>query len=210
MQLPRRRFLQLTGALALPALPASAQAWPSRPLRWVIGYPAGSSTDLVARIMGQWLSERLGQAVVIENRPGAAANLATQTVVNAPPDGYTLLLALATKAINVTLYESLPFNFLRDIAPVAGLAEFPLVMEVTAAAAARNVTEFVAYAKANPGKINIASFGNAGLADPTVKAWLADVGATPIVMTPAAFGAMMAADAARWAKVIRLSGVKPE
>jgi tripartite-type tricarboxylate transporter receptor subunit TctC len=330
MNFSRRRFLhlpQLVGAAALSALPALprpalAQAWPTRPLRWIIGYPAGGSTDLVARIMGQWLSERLGQPVVIENRPGAGTNLATQAVVNAPPDGYTLLLAVATNAINASLYEQLPFNFLRDIAPVAGVAEFPLVLEVAASLPARNVAEFIAYAKANPGRINIASFGtgtishlaielfkatagvdmvhvpyrggaamvtdmlggtiqagvdalpnslphiqrgtlralamtnakrapvlpdvptvgetlpgfdvttwsgigvprgtqpeiierlnreiNAGLANPAIKQRLADVGATPIVISPAAFGAMMAADTDKWAKVIKLSGVKPE
>ncbi len=325
MKLPRRRFLQLAGAAgAFHALPrrAAAQAWPNRPLRWVVGYPAGGSTDLAVRIMGQWLSERLGQPVIVENRPGAGTNLATQAVVNAPPDGYTLLLAVATNAINASLYDSLPFNFLRDIAPVAGVAEFPLVIEVAAAVPAKNLAEFTAYAKANPGKINIASFGtgtishlaiemfkaaagvdmvhvpyrggavmvtdmlggriqagvdalpnslphiqrgtlralaltnaarspvlpdvptvgetipgfevttwsgigvprgtpaeiierlnrenNAGLADPAIKARLAEVGATPIVMTPAAFRAMVAADTEKWARIVKLSGVKPE
>ncbi len=325
MKLPRRRFLQSAGAAAtLAALPrrAAAQAWPSRPLRWVVGYPAGGSTDLAVRIMGQWLSERLGQPVIVENRPGAGTNLATQAVVNAPPDGYTLLLAVATNAINASLYDSLPFVFLRDIAPVAGVAEFPLVLEVAAAVPVKNLAEFTAYAKANPGKINIASFGtgtishlaiemfkaaagvdmvhvpyrggavmvtdmlggriqagvdalpnslphiqrgtlralaltnavrtpvlpdvptvgetipgfevttwsgigvprgtpaeiierlnrenNGGLADPAIKARLAEVGATPIVMTPAAFGAMMAADTEKWARIVKLSGVKPE
>jgi tripartite-type tricarboxylate transporter receptor subunit TctC len=324
-KLPRRRFLQLAGAAAaFHAVPrrATAQAWPNRPLRWVVGYPAGGSTDLAVRIMGQWISERLGQPVIVENRPGAGTNLATQAVVNAPPDGYTLLLAVATNAINATLYDSLPFNFLRDIAPVAGVAEFPLVIEVAAAVPAKNLAEFTAYAKANPGRLNIASFGtgtishlaiemfkaaagvdmvhvpyrggavmitdmlggriqagvdalpnslpqiqrgtlralaltnaarspvlpdvptvgetipgfevttwsgigvprgtpaeiierlnrenNAGLADPAIKARLAEVGATPIVMTPAAFGAMMAADTAKWARIVKLSGVKPE
>ena len=325
MKLPRRRFLQLAGAAgAFHALPrrAAAQAWPNRPLRWVVGYPAGGSTDLAVRIMGQWLSERLGQPVIVENRPGAGTNLATQAVVNAPPDGYTLLLAVATNAINASLYDSLPFNFLRDIAPVAGVAEFPLVIEVAAAVPVKNLAEFTAYAKANPGQINIASFGtgtishlaiemfkaaagvdmvhvpyrggavmvtdilggriqagvdalpnslphiqrgtlralaltnaarspvlpevptvgetipgfevttwsgigvprgtpaeiierlnrenNAGLADPAIKARLAEVGATPIVMTPAAFRAMVAADTEKWARIVKLSGVKPE
>jgi tripartite-type tricarboxylate transporter receptor subunit TctC len=324
MTLPRRRFLQIA-AVAAPlslARRARAQAWPNRPLRWVVGYPAGGSTDLAVRIMGQWLSERLGQAVIVENRPGAGTNLATQAVVNAPPDGYTLLLAVATNAINATLYDSLPFNFLRDVAPVAGVAEFPLVLEAAAAVPVKNLAEFVAYAKANPGRINIASFGtgtishlaielfksaagldmvhvpyrggapmvtdmiggrieagvdalpnslphiqrgtlralamanatrsavlpdvptigemlpgfevttwsgigvprgtpteiierlnrenNAGLADPAIKARLAEVGATPIVMTPAAFGAMVAADTEKWARIIKASGMKPE
>ncbi len=329
MKLPRRRFMQLAGAVALPALPRraaaqtwSAQTWPARPLRWVIGFSAGGSTDIVSRIMAQWLSERLGQTVVIENRPGAATNLAAQAVVNAPPDGYTMLLAVATNAINATLYKSLPFNFLRDIAPVAGFAEFPLVLEAASAVPAKDLAEFVAYARANPGKINIASFGagtishlaiemfktaagvamvhvpykggapmvtdmlggtiqagidalpnslphiqrgslralavtngarspmlpdvptvgemfpgyevttwsgvgvprgtpaeiierlnreiNAGLANPALKARLAEVGATPIITTPAEFGAQVAADTERWAKVIKASGLRPE
>jgi tripartite-type tricarboxylate transporter receptor subunit TctC len=322
MKLPRRRFMQLAGAAALLPRRAAAQAWPARPLRWVIGYSAGGSTDIVSRIMAQWLSERLGQTVIIENRPGAATNLAAQAVVNAPPDGYTMLLAVATNAINATLYESLPFNFLRDIAPVAGFAEFPLVLEVASVVPARDVSEFVAYARANPGKINIASFGagtishlaiemfksvagvamvhvpykggapmvtdmlggtiqagidalpnslphiqrgtlralavtnatrspmlpnvptvgetypgfevttwsgvgvprgtpaeiierlnreiNAGLTDSAVKARLAEVGAAPIITTPAEFGAKVAADTERWAKVIKASSLRPE
>src|SRR3954447_24095218 len=123
MQLLRRQLLKLAaGAAALPVTQrlAHAQAWPSRPLRIVIGYPAGGSTDLIARIIGRWLSERLGQPVIIENKPGAGTNLATQTVVNSPPDGYTLLFTVASNAINVSLYDTLPFNYLRDIVPVAG------------------------------------------------------------------------------------------
>src|ERR1043166_2422597 len=155
----RRRFLTLAGAsVAIPAI-AHAQAWPSRPLRLVIGYPAGGSTDLIGRIMGQWLTERLGHPVVIENKPGAGTNLAAQAVVNSPADGYTLLFAASTYAINATLYQNLPYNFLRDIAPVAGLAELPLVLEVNPAVPARTLAEFIAHAKANPGKINVGSFG---------------------------------------------------
>src|SRR5258707_11428982 len=160
MTLPRRRFLQLAGAAAAPlALPrrAAAQAWPSRPLRWVVGYPAGGSTDLAVRIMGQWLSERLGQPAIVENRPGAGTNLATQAVVNAPPDRYTLLLAVATNAINASLYDSLPFNFLRDIAPVAGVAQFPLVIEVGAAVSGGHLAGFTPSGNANPRNSNIAS-----------------------------------------------------
>jgi tripartite-type tricarboxylate transporter receptor subunit TctC len=162
MTYPRRRVLKLAAlAAALPVASrlAIAQSYPTRPLRIVIGYPAGGSTDLIARIMGRWLSERLGQPVVIENKPGAGTNLATQTVVNAPPDGYTLLFTVASNAINVSLYDTLPFNYLRDIVPVAGLAELPLVVEVNPSLPARTVAEFIAYAKANPGRINIASFG---------------------------------------------------
>jgi tripartite-type tricarboxylate transporter receptor subunit TctC len=325
MKFPRRRFLSLAAVtLALPAVSrlARAQSYPTRPLRIVIGYPAGGSTDLVARIMGRWLSERLGQPVVIENKPGAGTNLATQTVVNAPPDGYTLLFAVASNAINASLYDTLPFNFLRDIAPVAGLVELPLVLEVNPSVPARTVAEFIAYAKANPGKINIASFGagtishmaielikvttavdmvhvpyrggapmvtdllagqvqaaidalpnslphirsgavralallptarspalpdvpiigetlpgfevstwsgvgvprgtppkiierlnreiNAGLANPDIKARLAEVGGTPLVLRAAEFGRLIAADTEKWAKVVKTSGARPE
>ena len=318
----RRRFLTLAGAsVAIPAI-AHAQAWPSRPLRLVIGYPAGGSTDLIGRIMGQWLTERLGHPVVIENKPGAGTNLAAQAVVNSPADGYTLLFAASTYAINATLYQNLPYNFLRDIAPVAGLAELPLVLEVNPAVPARTLAEFIAHAKANPGKINVGSFGagtiahlaiellkittgidvvhvpyrggapmvtdliggqvqaavdalpnslphirsgavralallpkarspavpdvpaagetlpgfevstwsgvgvptgtpqaiverlnreiNAGLADANVKARIAEVGGTPLLYTPAQFGALIRADTEKWAKVIRTAGIKAE
>jgi tripartite-type tricarboxylate transporter receptor subunit TctC len=323
MRLPRRRFLHLAGAIAaLPAVSrvATAQAYPTRPVRWIVPYPPGGATDLVARLMGRWLSDRLGQPVVIENRPGGGTNLGVQAVVNSPPDGYTLLFFGSTNAINVTLYETLPFNFLRDIAPVAGLVALPIVMEVNPTVPVKTVAEFVAYAKANPGKINVASFGagtishlaielfksmtgvdlvhvpyrggaplvtdllggqveaafdalpsslphiqrgalralalttrssilpdvpsvadavpgyevstwlgvgvptgtppevivtlnreiNAGLANPSIKAALAEVGATPILLTPAEFGAFVAAETEKWAKVVKLSGAKPE
>jgi len=160
--LPRRRFLQLAAAgLAAPALSrhAVAQAYPTRPVRWIVGFPAGGSTDIMARIMANWLTERLGQPFIVENKPGAGTNIAVQAVVNAPPDGYTLLFATTSNAINATSYESLPFNFLRDIAPVAALAEFPFVMEVNPSVPARTIADFIAHAKANPGKINMASFG---------------------------------------------------
>jgi tripartite-type tricarboxylate transporter receptor subunit TctC len=162
MTVLRRRLLQLAAAAAAaPALAggAIAQSYPTRPLRWVVGFPAGGATDTVVRIMGHFLSERLGQPVVVENRPGAATNLAAQAVASAPPDGHTLLLALATNAINMTLYENLPFNFLRDLVPVAGLADLPLVLVVHPSLPARNVAELIAFAKANPDKINLASFG---------------------------------------------------
>jgi tripartite-type tricarboxylate transporter receptor subunit TctC len=162
MILTRRRFLYLaTAAAALPALPriAPAQAYPTRPVRLVIGYPPGGSADITARLIGQWLSERLGQPVVIESRPGAGTNIATETVVNAPPDGYTLLLVAPANAINATLYEKLNHNFMRDIAPVAGLIRFPNVIVVNPSVPAKTVPELIAYAKANPGKLNMASSG---------------------------------------------------
>jgi tripartite-type tricarboxylate transporter receptor subunit TctC len=162
MKLPRRTFLHLTaGAAALPAVLriAWAQAYPSRSMRWVVGFPPGGGNDIAARLMGQWLSERLGQPVVIENRPGAGSNIATEVVVNAPPDGYTLLLVAPPHAVNATLYDKLNYNFLRDIAPVAGISREPLVMVVNPSVPTKNVPEFIAYAKANPGKINMASSG---------------------------------------------------
>jgi tripartite-type tricarboxylate transporter receptor subunit TctC len=139
---------------------ASAQAYPTRPVRLIIGYPPGGSADITARLLGQWLSERLGQPFVIESRPGAGTNIATETVVNAPPDGYTLLLVAPANAINVTLYEKLNHNFMRDIAPVAGLIRFPNVIVVNPSVPAKTVPELIAYAKANPGKLNMASSGN--------------------------------------------------
>ena len=162
MKLPRRQFLQLAaGAAALPAVSrvACAQSYPTRPVRWIVGFTPAGGNDIVARLMGQWLSERLGQPFVIENRPGAGTNIATEAVVNAPADGYTLLLANMANAINATLYEKLNFNFIRDIAPVAGISQAPLVIAVHPSFPAKTVPEFIAYAKANPGRINMASAG---------------------------------------------------
>ena len=162
MKLPRRRFLSLvTAAAALPSISriATAQAYPTRPVRLIIGYPPGGSADITARLIGQWLSERLGQPVVIESRPGAGTNIATETVVNAPPDGYTLLLVAPANAINATLYEKLNHNFMRDIAPVAGLIRFPNVIVANPSVPTKTVPELIAYAKANPGKLNMASSG---------------------------------------------------
>ena len=162
MKLPRRQFLHLAaGAAALSALSrtARAQVYPSRPIRWVVGFVPGGATDIIARLMGQWLSERLGQSVVIENRPGAGSNIATEVVVNAPPDGYTLLLVGPTHAVNATLYPKLNYNFIRDIAPIASISREPLVMVVNPSVPAKTVPEFIAYAKANPGKLNMASSG---------------------------------------------------
>jgi tripartite-type tricarboxylate transporter receptor subunit TctC len=164
MKLPhRRQFLHLaTGAAALPAVSrfAWAQAYPARPVRIVVGFPAGGGSDITARLMGQWLSERLGQPFVIENRPGAATNIATEAVVRAPADGYTLLLFGSSSAINATFYDKLPFNLIRDISPVAGINRVPYVIVVNPSVPAKSVPEFVTYAKANPGKINMASSGN--------------------------------------------------
>ena len=163
MKLRRREFLHLAGAAAaLPALSrlARAQSYPSRPLRMIIGYPPGGSADLTARLTGQWLSEQLGQPVVIESRPGAATNLATEAVVRAAPDGYTLLLVAPANAINATLYDKLNFNFLSDMAPVAGIIRFPNVVVVNPSLPIKTIPELIAYAKANPGKLNMASSGN--------------------------------------------------
>ena len=163
MKLPRRTFLHLAaGAAALPAASriARAQAYPSRPARIVVPFAAGGATDIIARLIGQWLSERLGQQFVIENRPGAGSNIGTEVVVNAPPDGYTLLLVGASSANNATLYEKLSFNFLRDIAPVSGIISIPFIMAVNPSFPAKTVSEFIAYARPNPGKVNMASGGN--------------------------------------------------
>src|SRR5262249_57509974 len=162
MKLPRRNFLYLAaGAAALPGVSrvARAQAYPSRPVRIIVGWPAGGGADVVARLMGQWLSERLGQPFIIENRAGAGSNLGTEAVVRAPPDGYTLLHATATNAWNATLYDNLNFNFLRDIAPLASIIRVPFVMVVNPSVPAKTVPEFIAYAKANPGKLTMASGG---------------------------------------------------
>jgi tripartite-type tricarboxylate transporter receptor subunit TctC len=163
MKLPRRRFLHLTaGAAALSAAShiSRAQTYPSRPARIVVPFAAGGSTDIIARLIGQWLSERLGQQFVIENRPGAGSNIGTEVVVNAPPDGYTLLLVGASSAINATLYDKLNFNFLRDITPVAGVISIPFIMAVNPSFPAKTVSEFITYVRANPGKVNMASGGN--------------------------------------------------
>jgi tripartite-type tricarboxylate transporter receptor subunit TctC len=163
VKLPRRRFLQFAGAAATTfafSRPAKAQAYPTRPVRIVLGLAPGGSVDIVARLIAQWLSERLEEQFIIENRPGAAGNLATEAVARAPADGYTLLVVLASNAINATLYKNLSFNFIRDIAPVAGMVRVANVMEVNPAVPATTVPEFIAYAKANPGKLSFASGGN--------------------------------------------------
>ena len=155
-----RRSVLGAGALALGARPSFAQSYPVRPIRWVVGYPPGGTTDVLARLVAEPLSRRLGQQVYIENRPGAGNNLGTEAVVNAPPDGYTMLLVNPAHGINATLYKNLNFNFIRDIVPVAGIVRTPNVMEVTNSLPVKNVAEFIAYCKANPGKINMASSGS--------------------------------------------------
>jgi tripartite-type tricarboxylate transporter receptor subunit TctC len=160
--LPRRRFLHLAaGSAALPAVSriSWAQTYPTKPVRLVVGFAAGGGTDIIARLTAQWLSERLGQQFVIENRPGAGTNIATEAVVKSPPDGYTLLMVTPANAINATLYDKLNFVFLRDIVPVAGMIRVPNVMEVNPSVPVKTVSEFIAYAKANPSKINFASGG---------------------------------------------------
>jgi tripartite-type tricarboxylate transporter receptor subunit TctC len=323
MKLPRRKFLHLAaGVAALPAVSriARADTYPTRPVHLIVGFPAGAGQDIFARLMGRWLSDRLGQQFVIENRPGAGSNIAAEMVVRAPPDGYTLLQVSATNAINATLYDKLNFDFVRDIASVASIARVPFVMVVNPSVPAKTVPEFISYAKANPGKINMASPGNgsanhvfgelfkamagvdmvhvpyrsnprpdllggqvqvmfdgvntslefirtgklralavttatrlavlpdiptvgefvpgyeasgwqgmiapkntpaeiidklnkeinAGLADPTMKSRLADLGSTVLALSPADFGKLIAADTEKWAKVIREGNIKAE
>jgi len=163
MKLPRRRFLRLAAvAIGLPAVSrmACAQAYPARPVRLIVGFAAGGAPDIAARLVAQWLSERLGQQFIVENRPGSGGNIATEVVVDASADGYTLLLVSLANAVNATLYEKLNYNFIRDIAPVASISHEAYGMEVNPSFPARTVAEFIAYAKANPGKLNMASPGN--------------------------------------------------
>jgi tripartite-type tricarboxylate transporter receptor subunit TctC len=328
MQQTRRQFLRaaaFTTVVPTVVTPLSriamAQSYPSRPVRIVVGYPAGGGVDITARLIGQWLSERLGQPFVIENRPGAASNIATEAVVRAASDGYTLLLVTAANAINASLYAQLNFDFIRDIAPVGALSRVPYVLVVNPSLSAKTIPEFIAYAKANPGKINLAGgigggdqvtgelfkmmagvnmvrvpyrgqgpaltdllggqvqvmfattfssieyiragrlralavtsavrsealpdlltvgefvpgfeasqwYGigvrkgtpseiadklnkeiNAGLADPKIKARLADLGGTALAGSPAEFGKLIADEAEKWAKVVKFAGIKPE
>jgi tripartite-type tricarboxylate transporter receptor subunit TctC len=162
VKVPRRRFLHLaSGALALPATSriACAQSYPARPVHLIVSVAAGGSPDIIGRLMAQWLSEQFGQPFVVDNRSGAAGNIGTEFVLKAAPDGYTLLLALSSNAINASLYQDLPYNFIRDAAPVASIATIPLIMEVNPTVPAKTIPEFIRYAKANPGKINMASGG---------------------------------------------------
>ncbi|HEY3643117.1 MAG TPA: tripartite tricarboxylate transporter substrate binding protein [Xanthobacteraceae bacterium] len=160
MNLVRRRFLYLAGAAIAAPAAAWSQTYPARPLHMVVGFAAGGGADIIARLIGQSLSERLGQQIVVDNRPGAGTNIATEVVVKAAPDGYTLLLANSPNAINTTLYDNLSFDFIRDVAPVASIGRVPLVMVVNPTLPAKTVAEFIAYAKANPGKVNMGSGGN--------------------------------------------------
>ena len=162
MNLPRRQFFRLAaGALAAPAIArrALADAYPSRPVRLLSGFAPAGGNDIIARLMGQWLTERLGQTFIIENRPGAGTNIAAEVVINSPPDGYTLFVTNLSNAINATLYEKLNFNFMRDMLPVAGIAQAPSAFAISASVPAKTVAEFIAYAKANPGRINMGSAG---------------------------------------------------
>jgi tripartite-type tricarboxylate transporter receptor subunit TctC len=325
MKPPRRAFLHLAAAAAaLAAGPrlARAQTYPVRPLRWIVGFPPGGGADTVARILGPWLSERLGQQVIIENRPGASTNIAAQAVVNSPPDGYTLLFYGASTLINTSIFQNLPFNVQRDIAPVSGLVVYPMLLVAHPSLPAKTIAELISHAEANPGKVTMASFGtgsashlagelfkmmggidmvhvpyrggapmvtnliggqvqvgfdvmvtslphvrtgalralgvagknryemlpdvpsiaetlpgyeartwagvgvpngtppeviarlnreiNAGLANPTIKARLAEVGTIPLIFTAAEFGAHIAAESEKWAKVVKFAGIKPE
>ena len=157
-----RPFLLLAACLVGLAWTGAASAldYPTRPVKWIVSYPAGGATDIVARLLGQWLSERLGQQFLVENRPGGGNNIGTEAALNSPPDGYTLFLVNPANTINASLYKKLPFNFVRDMAPIAGIIKVPNVMEVNPALPVKTVAEFIAYAKANPGKVNMASSGN--------------------------------------------------
>ncbi len=162
MKIARRKFLRLAAAsptLSLLPRAAKAQSYPARPIRLIVQVPPGGSPDIVARVMGQWLSEKLGQPVVVDNRPGASGNIATEFVTKATPDGYTLLLSMSSNAINASLYQHLNFNFMQDTAPVASISLIPLVMDVNPAVPAKSVPEFIDYVKANPGKVNLAASG---------------------------------------------------
>ena len=187
MKIYRRRFLHLAaGAAVLPALLgfASAQTYPLRPVRIIVGFAAGGPNDILARLIGQWLSERLGRPFVIENRPGAGSNIATEAVVHAIPDGYTLLLVGTPNAINATLYDNLNFNFIHDIAPIAGLFRGALVMVVHPSVPAKTLPDFIAYAKANPGKLSYGSGGVGGITHITAEQFKQEAGGLDIVHVP--------------------------
>ncbi len=272
MNLPRRRFLHLAaGAAALPAVSriARAQAYPTRPVRIIVPYAPAGAPDIVARMMAQWLSERLAQAFVIENRPGAGGNIGTEAAVRAAPDGYTLLYVVTANAISATLVDNLKFNFIRDITPVAGIIRVPNLVSVNLSLPVKTIPQLITHAKANPGKLNFGaptagtvplsgelfkmmtgvnivhvpySVGdfvpgyeasswhgvgvpkgtpaeivdklnneiNTGLADPKLKARMADLGGVPMPMTPAGFGTFIAEETEKWGKVVKFAGVKAD
>ncbi len=196
MPIQRRQMLRLLGAALVPGMDAAraqTQTYPERPLHLIVPFPAGGTVDLVARLIGRWLGERLGQPVVVENKPGGGTNIAVQAAVSAPADGYTLLVILATNTINPWLYKSLPFDFRRDIAPVAGLAELPLVMEVNPRLPVASVKELIAYAKTNPGKINFGSFGAHTISDLTIELFSMTTG-VDVVRVPYPGGATLVTD----------------
>jgi len=195
MHLPRREFMRLAGlaaTLTVTTRTALAQTYPTRPIRWVVPYPAGGATDLIARVMAHWLTERLGQPVIVDNRPGGGTNIGTQVVVSSPPDGYTLLFTASTHTINVSL-QQLPFNFLRDITLVSGLTELPLVMDVSPKLPIKTLNDFVAYAKANPGKVNVASFGATTISHLAIEFFKVTTG-VDVVHVPYRGGAQIMAD----------------
>src|SRR5713101_6210864 len=192
----RREFLQAAASacvLAVIPLAANAQAYPTKPLRWIVGFPPGGGADIISRIMAPWLSERLGQPVIVENKPGASTNISIQAVVNSPPDGYTLLFVAASAAVNATLFDKLPFSLVRDIAPVSGLIDFPLVLVANPSLPAKSVGELIVHAKANPGKISLASFGT-GTTSHVAGELLKMMAGIEMVHVPYRGGALMIAD----------------
>jgi tripartite-type tricarboxylate transporter receptor subunit TctC len=207
MKRPRRKFLRLAaGAAVLPVFSrgASAVDYPVRPVRIVVGFPAGGATDVIARLMGQWLSERLGQQFLIENRPGAGGNIAAEAVVKATPDGYTLLQVGTPNAINAALYSNLSFNFIRDIAPVGSAMRISYVIVVHPSVPATTVPEFIAYAKANAGRINMASAGTG------IMSRITDLGGVALASSPAEFGRLISDEIEKFGNVIKFAGIKPE
>jgi tripartite-type tricarboxylate transporter receptor subunit TctC len=194
--LSRRHLFQFIGAASaasgFPAI-ARGQSYPSRPVRWIVPFPAGGTTDLIARLMAQWLSARLNQQFIVENKPGGGTNIGVLAAVNAPADGYTLLFIFTTNVINQWLYKSLPFAFRRDIVPVAGLAELPLVIDLNPAVPAKTLGELIAFAKANPGKINFASFGARTISDLAIQLLETSAG-IDVVRVPYQGGAPMLTD----------------
>ena len=201
MTFPRRQFLRLAAsAAAMPVVSqmAMAQSYPTRPVRIVVTAAPGGAYDILARLIGQWLTERLGQPFVIENRPGGGGNVGTEAVVRAPADGYTLLLCGTINATNAALYDKLNFDFIRDVAPIAGIFRGTYVIAVNPLVPATTVPEFIAYAKRNP------------LVDPKMKARLLDLGGTPMPMTPTDFGRLIANDTEKWSKVVKFAGIKAD